>query len=297
MKKINRKEFLAEMTVGGLGFLIMGTNAFADINNDLSVVVGDDPGKSVRKAIELLGGIKRYVKSGSTVLIKPNASWNRTPELAVNTNPDVVGAVVSLCRQAGAKKVIVADNTLHDAEKSYVRNGIGEAVRKAGGEIVLMEKTDFVEVDMKGELLNKWPVYKGALDADVIINIPIAKHHFVSKVTFGMKNLMGLIDGDRGSLHNNIDQAIVDMANFFKPQLTIIDAYRIMYKNGPKGNGLNDVKLTRTIIASHDIVAADSRAARLFGLKGTDIPHIIGGGQIGLGTHDLSKIKTKETKI
>ncbi len=265
----------------------------------LAVARGESPTAMVQAALKALGGIERFVKTGDDVIIKPNICVAyHTPEYAATTNPEVVGALVTLCLSAGAKRVRVMDFPFGGtAQEAYSRSGIDEAVRTAGGQMEVMANMKFREVAIPdGVDLKKWPVYGDALDANVIINVPIAKHHSLARLTLGMKNLMGLIQ-NRGQFHFNLGQRIADLTSLLRPKLTIVDAVRILLNHGPTGGDLGDVKVTNTIIASHDIVAADAYAATLFGLTGSDIPATRAGAQMGLGTMDLKSINVEEIKV
>jgi uncharacterized protein (DUF362 family) len=265
----------------------------------LAVARGESPTAMVQAALKALGGIERFVKTGDDVIIKPNICVAyHTPEYAATTNPEVVGALVTLCLSAGAKRVRVMDFPFGGtAQEAYSRSGIDEAVRTAGGQMEFMSSIKYREAAITdGVDLKKWLVYGDALDANVIINVPIAKHHSLARLTLGMKNLMGLIQ-NRGQFHFNLGQRIADLTSLLRPKLTIVDAVRILLNHGPTGGDLGDVKVTNTIIASHDIVAADAYAATLFGLTGSDIPATRAGAQMGLGTMDLESINVEEIKV
>jgi len=240
----------------------------------LAVARGPDPAANVEAALRAIGGIERFVAPGNDVIVKPNICVAyRAPEYAATTNPDVVAALVRLCRAAGAKRVRVMDQPFGGtADEAYKRSG-----------------TSIPE----GQDIKQWSVYRDALDADVLINVPIAKTHELALLTLGMKNLMGLIE-DRGSLHSNLAQRIADLTSLFRPQLTVIDATRILIAGGPTGGDLNDVRETQTVVASHDVVAADAFASTLFGLTGSDVPATLAGASRGLGTLDLNSIKIEE---
>jgi uncharacterized protein (DUF362 family) len=268
-------------------------------NPYLAVVRGSSAAAIVQAAVKALGGIERFVKKGDDVIIKPNICVAyRTPEYAATTNPEVVSALVKLSLGAGAKRVRVMDFPFSGtAEEAYVRSGIGEAVKAAGGQMELMANMKYREVEIPGGLeIKKWSVYGDALDANVIINVPIAKHHSLGRLTLGMKNLMGLIQ-NRSQIHFNLGQRVADINSLLRPKLTVIDAVRVLMNHGPTGGSLDDVKTLNTVIASHDIVAADSYGSTLFGLKGDEIPIIRAGAQMGLGTMDLKSIKVEEISI
>jgi uncharacterized protein (DUF362 family) len=265
----------------------------------LTVARGESPESIVQTAVKALGGIENFVKEGDDVIIKPNicVGYN-TYEYAATTNPEVVGALTKLCIGAGAKKVRVMDFPFGGtAAQAYKRSGIGEAVQAAGGQMEIMSSIKFRDTPIPSGIdLKSWPVYTDVLKADVFINVPIAKHHSLARLTIGMKNLMGLIQKPN-QFHFKLGQRIADLTSLIRPQLTIVDAVRILMNHGPTGGNLDDVKLTNTIIASRDIIAADAYAATLFGLTGTDIPAIRAGADMGLGTMDLGSIKIEEISI
>ena len=253
----------------------------------------------VRAALNALGGIQRFVKSGDDVIIKPNiCTADYSYEYAAFTNPEVVGALTALCVGAGAKRVRVMDLPLsHNCEQEYTRSGIADAVVAAGGQMEVMSSGNFEETAIpEGWDITSWPVYRDVLDADVLIDVPIAKDHTLGRLTLGMKNLMGVIL-DRGGFHSNLGQRLADLSSLVRPTLTVVDAVRILMDHGPTGGSLDDVKLANTIIASRDIVAADAYAATLFGLTGAGVPAIVAGAEMGLGTMDLSSIQVEEINV
>jgi uncharacterized protein (DUF362 family) len=210
----------------------------------------------------------------------------------------VVAALVMLCREAGASSVTVMDHPFGGtAEQAYKISQIGDAVKAAGGQMVVMSSVKFKEAPLpEGKDIKTWPVYQDALKFDVIIDVPIAKHHGTTRLTLGAKNLMGLTE-NRGSLHANLGERIVDLYTLFRPKLIVVDAYRMLMNHGPTGGNLDDVKLAKTIIASHDIVAADAYATTLFGLKADAISYVKAGAARGIGTADLKSIKIEEINV
>jgi len=265
----------------------------------LAVARGQSPAALVQSAIKALGGMERFVKPGNDVIIKPNICVAyHTYEYAATTNPEVVAALVRLCLGAGAQRVRVMDQPMGGTpEQAYVRSGIGESVRAAGGQMEVMSTMKFRDTAIPGGVeITRWPVYSDALDADVLIDVPIAKQHNLGRLTLGMKNLMGLIQ-NRNQFHFNLGQRVADLTGLLRPNLTIVDAVRILMNHGPTGGSLDDVKLANTVIASHDIVAADAYAATLFGLTGADIPAVRAGAEMGLGTLDLGGVKVEEIGV
>lgn len=298
--KVKRRDFLR--IIGGLSIGSLFSpyiNFLADASPDLPEMVvseGKDPLKITKRAIEGLGGMKRFIKRGDVVVVKPNIGWDRVPEQAANTNPEVVKAAVMMCFDAGAKEVKIFDRSVNDPRRCYVRSGIFDAVKDTGAELSYIDPRKFKEVSIKGEYLKTWPIYEDVLESDSIINIPIAKDHGIALLTMAMKNWMGVIGGNRGWLHNNIDRSLADLAMVIKPTLTILDAYRILVDNGPSGGDLEDVRLKETVIAGVDQVAVDSYGTTLFGLKGEDLGYVKNASEQGIGNMDLSKIKIKKVQ-
>lgn len=259
----------------------------------VSKVTGESPYEITKKGIELIGGMKKFISKQDIVMIKPNIGWNRKVEHAANTNPEVLKAVIEMAFNAGAKKVIVMDNSCHKSEDTYRRSGIKEAVEKSGAEIRFSDENRLVIHQFNGEKLKKWPVFRDHLEVDKFINVPILKHHSSSGLTIGMKNLYGILGGRRGKLHRNMGENIADLANGFKTDLTIVDAYRILTKNGPVGGRLSDVELKKTVICSRNIFEADVVAVDLFGKSVDEIDFIGAGFRREMGQKDIKKINIK----
>jgi uncharacterized protein (DUF362 family) len=239
------------------------------------------------------------VKPGNDVIIKPNICGSgRTPEYATTTNPEVVAALVALCLGVGARRVRVMDlpfASVAGSSGAYDNSGIAEAVKSAGGEMEVMASMKFQDTTIpNGQSITSCRVYQDVLKADVLINVPIAKHHGNTILTLGMKNLLGVVDNAPSYHTADLSERVVDLNTLVRPHLVVVDAIRILMNNGPTGGDLNDVKWMNTVIASHDIVAADSYGATLFGMTGDDLPIVRGGARRGLGTLDLSSIKIKE---
>ena len=260
---------------------------------EMAVVQGEDPAALVRAAVEELGGMGRFVSRGDVVLVKPNIGWDRTPEQAANTNPDVVAAIVRESLRSGARRVVVTDVSCNDARRCFQRSGIAEAAQRAGAEVILPDPGRFQEVDIKGEVLGRWQVFDAFLNADKIINVPIAKHHALTGTTLGMKNWYGMLGGPRNQLHQKIHESLVDLADFIRPTLTIIDCYRILLRNGPTGGNLQDVLLKKTLVASTDPVAIDAYVAKAYWNLDVDaLPYLAMAAKRGLGTYQFEKLRT-----
>ncbi len=265
---------------------------------EMAVIQGDDPAQLVRSAIDELGGMRRFVSRGEIVVVKPNIGWDRTPEQAANTNPAIVSAVVKQCLEAGAKRVIVTDVSCNDPRRCFQRSGIAEAASRAGAEVVLPEPARFKEVDLQGRVLRSWPIFDLFLYADKIINIPIAKHHNLTGTTLGMKNWYGILGGPRHQLHQKINESLVDLAEFVRPTLTLIDCYRVLLRNGPTGGNLEDVVLKKTLVAGTDPVALDAYVAKAYwNLEISALPYLQMAAMRGLGTFEFEKVRTRIRKL
>lgn len=261
---------------------------------EMVIVHGNNPGKMARAAIERLGGMKRFLRPGERVLIKPNAGWDRQPELAATTNPYLVGAVVRLCLEAGAGEVWVTDATINDPLRCFKRTLIGPETEKAGGKVMINREDDFVLTDLKGEVLKVWPVSRFYHQVDRVINMPIVKHHSLSGCTIAMKNWYGVLGGRRNRLHQEIDTSIADLATAIKPTLTIVDAMRVLKRNGPTGGSLSDVSIENTIIAGTDEVALDSYSTGFLDLNAHALPFLEIGEKRGLGTRRWKELNHEE---
>lgn len=266
---------------------------------DLVVARAGEPEAMVRRALAALGGMERFVPRAANVIVKPNICVAyHTYEYAATTNPWVVGAVVKMCFEAGARSVRVMDNPFGGtAEEAYEISGIAEQVKAAGGEMVIMSRMKFARTQIpQAEVLKETQAYDDALKADVLINVPIAKDHSLAQLTLGMKNLMGLIYF-REIVHVEMGESLADLTSLVQPDLTIVDAVRMLMANGPTGGNLDDVKEMNTIIASPDIVAADSYAATLFEMKPEELSYIEAGTRRGLGRSDLKSLRIEEINV
>lgn len=300
---MNRRKFLLKSTLTGGALLLpplaegLLNQGRADTYPDLVMTKGGDPRRAVRRAVAELGGIGRFVGRGDIVVLKPNIAFDRIPELAATTNPQVLATVAEMCLEAGARRVKVFDRTVNDARRCYVQSGIEAALKPLDVELKYVDDRRFKEMRVGGEVLTSWPIYSEALEADVLINVPIAKHHGLARITMGIKNLMGLMGGNRSRIHQRLDLAIAEMAAFVKPQLTIIDAVRILVANGPQGGNPDDVRHPGVIIAGVDQVAADSLGATLFGMEGRDLGYIREAVRLGVGEAELEKLEIRNLDL
>ena len=253
-----------------------------------------DPAALVRKAVEALGGMKRFIGRQDIVVVKPNIGWDRTPIHAANTNPRVVAEVVRLAYDAGAKRVVVTDASCNEPNRCFQRSGIWKAAYDMGAEVILPASHRFRTMRLKGEVLDEWPVYTPLVNADKVINVPIAKHHNLARYTGAMKNWYGSLGGRRNRLHQNIDVSIADLAQFIQPTLTIVDATRVLMRNGPQGGNVADARDMHTVIATTDQVAADAYGCQLIGRTADEIPYLRMGQERGIGTMHWQNLRFKE---
>jgi uncharacterized protein (DUF362 family) len=255
------------------------------------------PEALVRSAIEALGGIGKFVSRGDVVVVKPNIGWDRMPIHAANTNPDVVAAVVQLAMEAGAKRVVVADGSCNDPNRCFQRSGIWKAAYAKGADVVLPAQHRFRTMRLKGDVLDEWPIFTTLVEADKVINVPIAKHHNLAKFTAAMKNWYGVLGGRRNRLHQNIDTSIADLATFMRPTLTVIDAVRVLVRNGPQGGNIDDTREMHTVVASVDQIAADAYACTLIGQHRDNLPYLKMGHERGIGNMYWENLKAKEIAL
>lgn len=320
--RLTRREFLRDIaatTAAAAGVVSLGYLAYSDepvrrreevvrqlpdfriepsaMHPVLAVVHGAQAEPMVREAVARLGGIARFVQKGDRVLIKPNVGWDRQPEQAANTSPGVVGAVVRLCREAGASQVWVSDVSLNDPARCFFRSGIQTAAQDAGAEIRLPGANDFVTTDMGGSLLRVWPVSRFFHEVDKVINIPVVKHHSLCGCTLAMKNWYGVLGGRRNQLHQDIHTSIVDLAQAVRPTLTVMDATRVLKRNGPTGGSLSDVAVENTVIAGLDEVAIDTFSLHFLGLTPDKVAYLAMGEARGLGVVDWRALKWVETQV
>lgn len=304
-QSLSRREFLSFMMASGFSatfgenLLSLTSTQATDTGIDMAVARGASPTAMVQAAVAALGGMEAFVKPGDDVIIKPNiVAADYSYEYAAYTNPEVVGAITELCVKAGAARVRMMDRpSASTCEQVYARSGIGDAVIAAGGQTEVMSDIKYRQVDIpEGRDITSWSVYGDVLDADVLINVPIAKHHSLSRLTLSMKNLMGVIT-QRNKFHRKLGQRLADLSSLIRPTLTIMDAVNILMARGPRGGNLNDVKQMNTVIASQDFVATGAYAATFFGLTGNDIDALRIGAEMGLGTLDLNNLSIEEIAV
>jgi uncharacterized protein (DUF362 family) len=311
MSELSRREFLAACAAAGAA-LKLGPYALdalaAPAGAALSIAhfrsspqdpaaIADEARRLTREAVNGLGGMGRFVTRGDVVWVKPNIGWNRLPEQAATTNPDVVATVVRLCYEAGAKKVIVSDNSCNAAPASFARSGIQQAAQQAGADCFILDERRYRKSAVNGKTLKSWDVYGDVLGVNKLINVPIVKHHGLCKATLGMKNLMGIVGGERNRFHQDLNNTLADLAVFFRPTLVVMDAVRVLTANGPVGGNLADVKRRDTVAAGTDQVAIDAFGATLLGLKPQEIGYVVEAHSRGLGAMDFESLKPRRVEV
>lgn len=271
------------------------TSSTAPAYPDLAVFRGDSPDRNVRTALESLGGMGRFVKRGAKVVVKPNVLTGRPPEYATTTNPVVVATIIRMCLEVGADEVTVLDYPTSSPRSAFQTAGLTQAVAEAGGKLKYLSNRDFERVDIpEGRAITSWPLVTQALEADTLINVPIGKTHGMAGLTLAMKNLMGIMGDSRGQIHVDFPQKIADVNTVVKPHLVILDAYRILVRNGPTGGNLDDVQMPKTLVAGTSQTAVDAYGTTIMGWKPTDLPSLVEAASRGLGETDLAKLDILE---
>lgn len=315
---MKRRDFIKVLAATGLATTVKMSGAMSVISNaaekiegqqssatpDLVAVMDGEPEEMFRSAIKELGGMGRYIKKGQKVVVKPNIGWDKSPELAGNTNPKLVKEIIKQCFDVGASEVVVFDHTCDDWRKCYTNSGIEEAAKSAGAKVMpAHEESYYRSVTLpNGISLKQTKIHQAILDCDVWINVPILKNHGGAKMTIAMKNYMGIV-WDRGFFHqNNLQQCIADVCTYSKkPILNIVDAYRVMKSNGPRGKSDSDVVNPKGLFISSNIVAVDTAATLFFNqitpMPLTDVGHIAAGEKHKLGTTNLSSVNIKRIKL
>ncbi len=312
---MDRRDFLKAAALAGAAFTLKANGGLDILAQtvkssetgkpvDLVAVMGGEPEEMFKRAIAEIGGMEKFVKKGQKVVVKPNIGWDKTPELAANTNPKLVGEIVRACFSAGAKEVIVFDNTCDDWKKCYKNSGIEDAAKAAGAKVIpANEESYYSPISLpQGKKLKDSKVHKALLECDVWINVPILKHHGGANLTISMKNLMGIC-WDRRIFHSiDLQQCIADMCTLEKKAvLNIVDAYRVLKENGPRGKSEADVVNPKALFVSQDIVAVDTAAAKFFNqireMPLDYVGHLAHGQNLKLGTMNIDGINVKRIRM
>lgn len=253
------------------------------------LVRGGNPAARMERALDELGGLDHFVKPGDRVLIKPNMAWDRAPRYAANTDPEVVESMIRMCLDIGTE-VVVAENPVNEAGLCAESSGIGAVCKRFAVPLLTPGEDDFVQADLEGKALKTWPVMKVLYDSDKVIDLPIAKHHSLSRVTCALKNWLGIAGGRRVMLHQNIHETIIDLVEAFPPTLTYVDAARVLVRNGPTGGRLADVETGDISVAGVDPATVDVAVLPLLGAVLTEARHVVEALARGLGTSDMRSV-------
>lgn len=293
MKSIKRRTFLKAGATAAMAAAVVPVQAAEPVST-VVVVHGEDIPKMIAAGIAKMGGWEKFVKPGAKVALKPNLAWKSTPEQGGNTHPAIVREVVLAAEAAKAKQVLIPENTCQPEKETFPTSGILEALKGTKAKLYRPKRADYVEVDVpKGKICRKAKVSRDLIEADCLINMPVAKHHGGATLTISMKNWMGAVDNKtRRAWHRDgLHQCIADFSTFLKPTLVVIDATRILLDHGPQGPG--KLAHPHEIIFATDPVAADTYAASLFGKTPDDVPHVKMAAELGVGCADLAKIKVE----
>lgn len=308
---MKRREFIK--TTAGASIAATSALVFGNLNTlfanrptlsagetfDMVAVMNGEPGVMFDNAIASLGGMEKFVKKGNSVVVKPNIGWDVIPERAANTNPELIKHIIEKCYAAGASEVYVFDYTCDEWSNCY-KNSLIEPMAKEAGAMVVPGNFEKYYRPVKipdGISLKEAKVHELILDSDVFINVPVLKHHSSANLSISMKNLMGVIWDRRYWHRNDLHQCIADFTTFCKPDLNVVDAYRVMMKNGPRGVSESDVVTYKTQILSSDIVAVDAASAKVFGSDPLSIDYIRMAGDMGVGNYNLNELNIDRIKL
>lgn len=307
-QEYNRREVLTRglslgLAVGGVAILgradvLLAKDKPATIP-DLVAVKNGEPDALFKKGIELMGGMERFVRKGQTVVVKPNIGFPRVPEVGATTNPLLIKTIIESCYAAGAKRVYVLDNvvtpTSGNARNCYQLSGIENAARAARGIVVPVDDFSYREVRIPGgRTLKTADVPSLVSESDVFINVPVLKHHSSAHLSIAMKNLMGIVKNRLEYHLAGLDQCIADFCLYRKPDLNVVDAYRVLMSHGPSGPSdprSANVRIKKTLLLSRDIVAVDAAATRIFGKDPEDIRYIKIAHDLKIGNMNLNELK------
>ena len=270
-----------------------------DDGGKMAIVTGADRVRTLRRGLDLLGGIGRFISRGDRVLVKVNAAFATPAILSATTHPDVVAELVRLCRGAGASAVVVTDNPINDPESCFALSGIGAAVAAAGGTVAMPRAGDFAPGTLPGgRLIRDWPLLQGPFrGVTKLIGVAPVKDHARAGASMTIKNWYGLLGGRRNQFHQDINGIIVELAQLVRPTFVVLDGTMSMMTNGPTGGSLADLKPTHTLIVGTDPVAADAFGATLLGRTHRDLPYLGRAAGLGCGTTDFDALKPARDSV
>lgn len=304
-EQINRRTFFRQTAAIGVGSLVTRNLVGAGLKPDISVVAGDDYFKNTLKAVEQLGGMEKFVKKGARIALLANPQRNNP---GAYTSPQVLKAVIHMCKTAGAGEVNCISWL---PEKNWESTGLKKVIEEEGAHLVitnLRDESRFRPVKVtKGKKLKEARLLNTLFENDAFITVPICKDHAGNKFTGTLKNMMGINSpGNNRTFHKKdwitnpdsvrfLDQCIADLNLALKPVLCVVDATEFIISNGPFGPG--KLHFPRKVVAGVDRVAIDAYCCTLWGLTGTDIHMITMAHESGLGEINLKKVTIKETRV
>lgn len=308
---MDRRTFLKQSLAAGIGagvlFLPKGLRAAARAAEgaakdaaypDLVAVRGGVLAPMFDRAMQTIGGMGRFVAKNASVVVKPNMSWDVTPDGGANTSPALLAAVVKHCFDAGAKRVLVMDHSIEYWERSRKTSGLEDAIRASGATYAPADREGYYQnVSVGGRILSEAMIHESLLECDTLISVPVLKHHGGAGVSISAKNLMGCV-WDRRTYHaRGLQTCIADFLRARKPDLNVIDADRVIVRHGPRGGSPDDIARMGSLLVSPDIVAADTAASMMLGRKQGEIKHIRAAAENGFGEMDLSKLRIERIAL
>lgn len=287
------------------GVLRLPPNGFAvepsALASQLGVARGGDVRAMLRAAVGAIGGMGRFVTRGDVVLIKPNVAFERAAPLGATSNPEVIAALVQLAREAGAAEVRVADNPIESPESCFERSGVRRASIDAGAEVHLPRPADFRTLETPGAThIARWPFFwRPFQGVTKVIGVAPVKDHNLCRASMTTKNWYGLLGGRRNQFHQDIHGIIADLALMLRPTFVVLDGTRVLFRSGPTGGSLADVRPGRTLVASTDSLAADAFGwDELLERRDEALPaYLAQAAARGLGTPDWRSLRVKEEQV
>jgi uncharacterized protein (DUF362 family) len=265
----------------------------------LAIAHGTDHDKVIRAAIGALGGMSRFIRKGDVVVIKPNVAFDRPPALAATTHPEALRAVARLVLEAGAARVIVADNPINSPAGCFLKSGLRGVADELNLDLAYPESNSFAPLHLDGEILRNWTFMREPFrQATKVIGVAPCKDHNLCHASMTMKNWYGLLGGRRNQFHQHIHSIVSDFALMMKPTLVVLDGINVLMKNGPTGGRLSDVKPMGTIVAGTDMVAVDSYGyTHLMERDLAELTYIHKAHDRGLGNKNWQETNHKEVQV
>jgi uncharacterized protein (DUF362 family) len=267
----------------------------------LGIARGEQIVPALRAAIDAIGGLRHYVQRGDIVLIKPNVAFERAAALGATTNPDVLTALIHLVREAGAREIRVVDNPIESPESCFVRSGIQRAAVEAGAHVYLPSHGDFEMLHVPGATwIEEWPFFwRPFQGVTKVIGVAPVKDHNLCRASMTTKNWYGLLGGRRNQFHQDIHGIISDLALMMRPTFVVLDGTRVLFRSGPTGGSLSDVRPGHTLVASTDSLAADAFGwDDLLGRSGEALPdYFRQAAARGLGEPAWRDVARREVQV